>query len=101
LGKLVGPQNQYGHYEEEKNLTLAGNRTRAVQPVDCHYTNKINICGYVWYQSALLTLNSVKISSDFHSWIPESVRRAITMNNKKDLKVIVFSINAHCVIVLH
>jgi hypothetical protein len=38
-GQLGGPQSRSGRDGEEKNLTPAWNRTPAVQPVSCRYTD--------------------------------------------------------------
>jgi hypothetical protein len=37
--RLGGPKSQLGHYAEEKNLALAGNRTLAVQHIAHRYTD--------------------------------------------------------------
>jgi hypothetical protein len=39
--RLREPQSGPGHYGEEKDLALAGNRTPAVQPVACCYTDPV------------------------------------------------------------
>jgi hypothetical protein len=37
--KLGGPQSRAGRCGEEKNLAPAGNKTPAVQPIACRYTD--------------------------------------------------------------
>jgi hypothetical protein len=37
--RLGGPQSRSGRYGEEKSLFPSGNRTMAIQPVACPYTD--------------------------------------------------------------
>jgi hypothetical protein len=52
--RLGGPQNRSGYYGADKNLSPAGNRTPAIQPVVCCYTD--------WDISALSFPLKVKLS---------------------------------------